>query len=346
MNKNKLSKKIESFITFAGIVAPLCSKYNLNSIKPFLESAQIYNENFRSNTEFNNLLRLHQLFCSGSINICNRLFDNYEESKQSLIYDWSKHIFNLLDASKKIIDEAYNLAYTVGRDDTTTKSIVDKEKNPLVKIYRKVILEDGEYEAYKKSMFDWKCNIQSLYVEEQYMKHVVELCNSRNTNSNATEAKIQTCSRRKTIYVSNQNYESTPKICVLNAELYSHKSKIDNMEKENNLSVQDIDNYVIIYKHYQHELLSFVLHNFIKLYNETCVQCLKVFLEQQHGIVFSMLQKRKKILSTEVMTQIKSKQIDGLTWNDIDKATITNRNCSGVNQGTCTNQTKFVGSLK
>lgn len=346
MNKNKLSKRIESFITFAGIVAPLCSKYNINSIKPFLEGAQIYNENFRSITEFRNLLRLHEELCSGTINICNRLFDNYEESKQSLIYDWSKHIFNLLYGSKKIIDEAYNLAYTVGRDDATTKTLIDKEQNPLVKIYRKVIIEDGDYEAYKKSMFDWKCNIQSLYVEEQYMKHIVELCNSRNTKSNATEAKVNTCSRRKTIYISNQNYESTPNICILNAELFSHKSKIDALEKDNTISIQDIDNYIIIYKQYQHELISFVLHNFLKLYNETCVQCLKVFLEQQHSIVFSMLQKRKKLVSDEVATMNNNKRIDDLTWNDIDKVTSKNRNCSGANQKTCINQTKFVGSLK
>ena len=343
MNKNRLSKKIESFITFSNIVAPLCTKYNLGTIKPFLEGAQIYNENYRSNTEFRNLLRLHDEFCAGSVSICNRLFDNYEDSKQGLIYDWSKHIFNLINASKQIIDEAYNLAYTVGRDDVTTKSLIDKEQNPLVKIYRKVILEDGDYETYKKSMFDWKCSIQALYVEEQYMKHVVELCNSRNTKGGPLDAKMSTCSRRKALYVPDKNFDSTPKICVLNAELFSHKAKIDTREKEKKLSIQDIDSYVIVYKQYQHELIAFVLNNFGRLYNETCVRCLKIFLEQQHSIVFGLLQKRKRLAADELSERNNIRRMEELAWSDIDKTTFGGGSCSG-NQ--CTNQTKFVGSLK
>lgn len=346
MSKIILSKQIEYFSTMATIISPLCSKYNTNSIKPFLEGAQIYAENFRSSTEFSNLLRLHKSFMAGSINICNRLFDNYEASKQNAVYDWSRHLFNLLNASKKVVDQAYNLAYTVGRDDSLTKISIEKEKNPLVRIRRKVILEDGEYDVYKKNMFDWKCSIQSLYVEEEYMKHIVEICNSRKSKFNPKEVKVNACTIRRTITIPDSDFESTPQLCVLNAELMTHKTNIDRHEKNEKLTLTDIDNYLIVYNQYQHELIAFVFTNFLILYNETCVQCIKVFLEQQHSIVFNLLDKRKKLLSKDIKTQNENKRIDNVAWNAIDKTnSYTNQICEG-GQDLCSNQSKVVGSLE
>lgn len=347
MSKNKISKQIEHFSTMATIVSPLCSKYNANSVKPFLEGAQIYAENFRSSAEFSNLLRLHKSFMSGSISICNRLFDNYEASKQNSVYDWSRHFFNLLNASKKVIDEAYNLAYTVGRDDTTTKTIIDEEKNPLVKIKRKVILEEGDYDIYKKNMFDWKCSIQALYVEEEYMKHIVNMCNSRKSKFNPKEAKVNRCSLRRTITLPDRDFETTPQLCVLNAELMTHKSNVEMHEKKNKLTIVDIDNYLTVYGQYQRELVAFVFTNFATLYNETCVQCIKVFLEQQHSIVFNLLEKRKKLVVAEREKQNENKRMEHIAWNDIDKTTLyTNQVCGSSGQDSCVTQTKVVGSLE
>lgn len=347
MSKNKLARQIDKFSSSATIIAPLCSKYNASSIKPFLEAAQIYNENFRSSTEFANLLRAHRLLMQGSISICNRLFDNYEASKQNAIYDWSKHFFNCLNAAKQVVDEAYNLAYTVGRDDFTTKTIIEKEQNPLVRIQRKVILEDGEYDVYKKSMFDWKCSIQALYVEEQYMKHIVEMCNARKSKFNPREAKLNTCTLRRTITIPDREFESTPQICVLNAELMTHKANIERLEKSDKLTKEAIDQYLLVYNRYQRELIAFVFINFNKLYNETCVQCIKIFLEQQHSIVFNLLQRRKRILIRETEVATENRRMDEIAWTDNNK---TNNQtfvpaCSG-GADSCLNQTKVVGSLE
>ncbi|WBR61494.1 hypothetical protein [Drosophila suzukii associated hytrosavirus 1] len=344
MSKNKLSRQIDNFSKQATIISPLCSKYNATYVKPFMEAAQIYNENFRSSTEFMNLLRAHANFLHGSIGICNRLFDNYEPSKQNSIYDWSKHFFNLLNASKKLLDEAYNLAYTVGRTDPTTKTIIAKEENPLVKIRRKVIIEDGDYDTYKKTMFNWKCSIQALYVEEQYMKHLVDICNSRKSRFNPREVKENTCTLKRSITVPQYDYESTPQICVLNAELMVHKSKIDIYEKKNKLKVEDLDTYLNIYNRYQKELIAFVFTNFSRLYNETCVQCLRIFLEQQHSIIFNLLEKRKKLISHEVEKINENRRLDGLTWTDIDKTTQVQAN-TDCKTDLCLNQSKIVGSL-
>lgn len=215
MAKTKLSKQVEICSSYAIIVSPLCSKYNANSIKPFQEGAQVYNENYRSSAEFANVLRLHKNFLKGSISICNGLFDNYEPSKQGSVYTWSKHLFNFINVSKQILDEVYNMAYTVGRDDDTTKNIIDKEINPLVKIKRKVILEDGEYDIYKKTIFDWKCSIQAIYVEEQYMKHIVQMCISRQPIVNPNETVVNggnTCAFRRTTTINDRPNESTPRL--------------------------------------------------------------------------------------------------------------------------------------
>lgn len=351
MSKQKLSKRIDHFASIASIVSPLCAKYNVNSIKPFIEGAQVYNENFRSSVEFINTLRLHREFMVGSIAICSRLFDNYEPAKQSYIYVWSKHLFDLLNAAKTIIDESYNLAYTVGRSDATTKTIIDKETNPLVKIHRKVILEDSDYDTYKKNMFNWKCTTQSIYVEERYMKHIVELCNSRKSKFNPKEAKLNTCTLRRTITIPDNDYSSTPQLCVLNAELYTHKAKIELHEKNNKLTTSDIDNYVLVYTRYQRELISFVFLNFSKLYNEQCVQCIKIFLEQQHSIMYNLLERRKKLVAEAAERTNENKRLDDIAWTNIDKTTSAYINseeetCSAGNSKFCTNQTKVVGSLE
>lgn len=346
MSKVKLLKQLERFASLASIVSPLCSKYNNSSVKPFLESAQIYSENFRSSTEFTSLLQAHQRFMMGSVSICNRLFDNYEASKQNSIYDWSKHFFNLLAAAKRVIDDAYNLAYTVGRTDPTTKTIIEKEDNPLVQIQRKVILEEGEYDAVKKSMFDWKCGIQALYVEEQYMKHIVEMCNSRKTKFNPNEAQLNTCTLRKTMTIPENSYAGrTPTICVLNAELINGKMRIETHEKNGSLAVDDIDNYLAVYNRYQRELIAFVFANFAQLYNEPCVQCIKIFLEQQHSIVFNLLQRRKKLVNAAVEKRDEDMRHDHIVWNDIDKSRLAEGTCDS-NSSACFGPTKVVGSLQ
>lgn len=344
--QNKLSQQIDNFKNFASIVDTLCKRYNKYSIKPFLEGAQVYRENFRSATEFLNLLRLHRAFLLGSIDICNRLFDNYDVAKQNLIYTWSRHFFNLVNSSKKVIDAAYNLAYTVGRDDVVTNNLVAKEKNPLVEIQRRVILEEGEYDSYKKTMFDWKCNMQSVYVEERYMNSIVELCNSRHSKPHPEEVKISTCARRRAqrIIIPDNDYESTPPLCVLNAELLLNKGKIDLHEKNKQLTVEDIDNYVTIYNSYQRELISFVFTNFLQLYNETCVQCIKIFLEQQHSVVFNLLQVRKTLESRLVERNTAENLIQNISWTDINKTT-TNTCGNGGSKDSCINSVKVVGSL-
>lgn len=346
MSKIKLSKQIENFSSMASFVSPLCSKYTANSIKPFLSAAQVYNENYRSKTEFTTLLRAHQQLLHGSISICNRLFDNYEAAKQNAIYDWSNHFFNLLKSSKLVIDDAYRLAYTVGRTDQTTKQLIDTEKNPLVKIQRKVILEDGEYDTYKKTMHDWKCNVNALYVEEQYMNHIVEMCNTRKSQFNPTSAQMNVCTLRRSIIVPDRDFESTPRICVLNAELLSQKHQIEEHEKNGKLTTDDIDNYIRVYNHYQRELIAFTFTNFSRLYNEKCIQCIKIFLEQQHSIVYNLLKRRKKIISTMVENDNEKKRLDEIAWTDIDKNTYISQPCSGENSNSCINQTKVVGSLQ
>lgn len=343
MSKNKLSKQIDIFASRAITISPLCGRYNVNSVQPFQEGAQVYNENFRSGTEFANILRLHRNFLKGSIRICNRLFDNYEPSKQSLVYLWSKHFFDLLDASKRVIDEAYNLAYTVGRDDKNTLTSIEKESNPLVNIQRKLILEDGEYDSYKRNMFDWKCSIQSLYVEEQYMKHIVDMCNSRKSKFNPREAKINRCTLRRTITIPDREFENTPQLCILNAELFVHKSKIEKQEKDDKLTIEDVDNYLQIYNRYQYELVTFVFTNFSTLYNETCVQCIKIFLEQQHSIIFNLLQKRNRLTAKKIQVSKLEGRGEQISWSEnIDKTS----SCITGNIDSCINQSKVVGSLE
>lgn len=343
MSKTKLSTQIEKFSSIASIVVPLCTKYSSNAIKPFADAAQVYVNNYRSRTEFYKLLNVHQSLMRSSIAICNRLFDNYEAAKQNAIYDWSKHVFDMLNASKLLIDEAYRLAYTVGRDDTTTKQVVDKETNPLVKIQRKVIIDDGEYETYKKTMHDWKCSIKALYVEEQYMQHIVDMCNSRNGKFNPQNAQVNECTLRRTIVVPDRENENTPRICILNSELLSHKYQIEEREKNEKLNIDDIDGYLRIYNMYQNELIAFTFTNFSRLYNEKCVQCIKIFLEQQHSIVFNLLQRRKKLVALMVEQKNEKKRIDDIAWTDINKS--INQPCSDNNPN-CINQTKTVGSLE
>lgn len=344
MSKTKLSTQIDKFSKLAVIISPLCSKYNSNVVKPFVDSAQIYNENFRSSTEFYNLLHANKQFFIGSISICYRLFNNYEPSKQAALYEWSRKLFNLLNSAKKIIDDAYELAYTVGRTDTVTRSIIEKETNPLVTIRRKVIIEDYDYDAYKKTMVNWKCNIQTVYVEEQYMKHVVDVCNSRKSKFNPVEAKVNTCTLRRTITIPDNDYEATPQVCMLNAEVLAAKTKIEMHDKNNSLTVDDIDNYISLYNKYRHELISFTFGNFIQLYNETCVQCLRIFLEQQHSIVFNLLQRRKTIVQAEMLKYNETQRIDNINWTDINKDTLsTTKQCSDT---VCTNPMKVVGSLE
>lgn len=346
MSKPKLSKQIENFSSMASIISPLCSKYNANSIKPFLAAAQIYKDNFRSGVEFSNLLRAHQNLMNGSISICNRLFDNYETAKQNAIYDWSKHFFNVLNAAKLVVDDAYRLAYTVGRDDVVTKTSIETEKNPLVQIQRKVIVSDGDYDTYKKTMHDWKCSIQSLYVEEQYMNHIVEMCNARKTKFSPREAKMNTCTLRRTVTMPANDQGSTPQICVLNAQLLTQKQEIDSREKNNKLAVEDIDSYLMIYNRYQQELIAFTFTNFSQLYNEKCVQCLKIFLEQQHSIVFNLLQRRKRLVTSLTEKENENKRMEQIAWNDIDKTIYVTRSCSDANpDASCLNKTKVVGSL-
>lgn len=342
MSKNKLSKQIENFSSVSTIISPLCSKYNGNSIRPFIEAAQVYNENFRSSIEFSNLLRAHQNLMLGSINICNRLFDNYEAAKQNAIYDWSKHFFNVLNVAKRLVDEAYNLAYTVGRTDNATRTTIDKEENPLVQIERKVIIDDADYEIYRKSMFDWKCSIQALYVEEQYMKHIVEMCNSRKSKFNPNEATLNRCTLRRTITVPDMEYEATPHICILNAEMITHKLKIEDHEKTGKLTVEDIDSYLLVYQRYQRELISFVFTNFSRLYNETCVQCIKIFLEQQHSIVFNLIQRRKRLIVAQTEKYNEERRTEGIAWNGDGGGDISKTKCTN---DLCTNQVKVVGSL-
>lgn len=347
MSRSKLSRQIERFSSTATILAPLCSKYNGQSVRPFMESAQVYNENFRSSNEFANLLRAHQNFLQGSISICNRLFDNYEPAKQASVYDWSRHFFNLLNASKKVVDEAYQLAYTVGRTDSTTVTLIEKEDNPLVHIRRKVIIDDADFETYKKTIFDWKCSIQAVYVEEQYMKHIVELCNARSSKFNPREVRVNTCRFRRTITIPDNSFESTPQICVLNAELLAHKTKVAQREKEDKLTIEDIDIYVAVYRRYQHELVAFVFLNFLTMYNETCVQCVRVFLEQQHSVMFNLLQKRRKLHAHELEKLKQQKRLDELTWSDIDKTSLhANPDAATCKSNSCLSQTKVVGSLE
>lgn len=350
MIKIELKKRIEHFSSMATIIAPLCSTYNNQAVKPFIEAAQIYNENYRSGIEFESLLEKHRTFMKDSIRLCNKLFDNYIPSKQNSIYDWSKSFFNVLNASKKIIDEAYKLAYTVGRDDITTKTIIENEKNPLVKIKRRYILTDGEFETYKKNMFDWRCGIQSLYVEEQYMKHIVELCNSRKSKFDPSQAKITggnigTCQFPRVIEIYENSTDSTPQICVLNAELLLKKHQID--KAGNNINIVVISEYLQLYARYQYELISFVFTNFTTLYQEMCVQCLRVFLEQQHSIMFNLLQKQKKLISEKEVEDEEKRRINDITWNDINKNAI-NSTCgllNGSDPDPSCNQTKLVGSL-
>lgn len=341
--KSRLYKQIEHFSSLATVVSSICSKYNIGSVMPFLEAAQIYNENFRSNTEFRNLLRVHTHFMQGSVIICSSLFDNYESAKQNAMYDWSKKIFNLINLAKKIIDEAYQLAYTVGRTDDVTNNIIKKEQNPLVKIQRNVVLEEGEFEVYKKTLFDWKCEIQAIYVEEEFMKHIVELCNARKSKLNPKDVNVKKCTFRPILNVQDLKYESTPQICKLNSELLSHKIQIQNHEKNNKLTINDIDEYIVLYTRYQRELISFVFTNFLKLYNERCVQCLRIFLEQQHSIVFNLIQVRKKLMAMDKEKITEEKRIDSIMWNsDIDKSKV----CSADNSQSCSNRVKVVGSLE
>lgn len=343
MGKNKLTKQIENFSTLASLISPLCSRYNSESVAPFIKGAQIYNENFRSGVEFQKLLQLHKKFMVGSISICNSLFENYEELKQKLVYMWSWHLFNLLNGSKKVLDEVYKLAYTVGRTDENTVSAIEKEKNPLVKVQRYVILDDGEYETYKRSMFDWKCSIQALYVEEQYMKHIVDICNTRESKFNPQ--KTTACTSSRSIITNDRDYQSTPRLCVLNAELIVLKSKFEIQERDGKLTITDIENYMFAYGHYQRELIAFVFSNFSNLYNETCVQCVKVFLEQQHSIMFNMLEKYRNLKSKMVETITEDKRMGRVAWNDINKETSSshlNRNCEN---NTCNNKIQIVGSL-
>lgn len=353
MSKNKFAKQIEKFSSSMTIVATLCSRYTTGSLKPFLDAAQVYNENYRSSTEFQRLLQAHYNLMQGSIGICNRLFDNYEAAKQNAIYDWSKRFFAMLDAAKRIIDEAYRLAYTVGRTDSVTTNLIEKEENPLVTIHRKIILEDGEFNSYKKTMFDWKCSVGSLYVEEQYMKHLVEMCNSRQSKFNPREAKLNKCTLRRTITIPDNDFETTPQICVLNAELMTNKLYVEQQEKTQKLTTDDLDKYILIYGRYQRELITFVFSNFLYLYNEKCVQCIKIFLEQQHSIIFNLLQRRKQLIADarEKITDIQHR--DNVAWaSDIDKTntTITSGNSCGISNGnfsgSCGIKPKVVGSLE
>lgn len=343
MSKKKLTQQIERFSVLTSLVS-FCPNYNNDSIKPFIEGAQIYKENYRSNNEFINLIRLHDNLMRGSVSICNSLFENYEPLKQKLIYEYSRNFFNLLNGAKKIIDEVYKLAYTVGRNDETTTTIIENEKNPLIEIHRKVILSDGDYEIYKKTMFNWKCSIQSIFIEEQYMKHIVELCNSRKSKFNPLEVKINKCSFRKVLSIPDKNFESTPTICRLNSELKQKKTDFEIKEKNDKLTTSDINNYIKSYREYQRELISFVFLNFSKLYNETCVQCIKVFLEQQHSIVFNMLEKLKQLEAKTIEEENKERNLDEVSWNVIDKVNSnSNKNCKNLNS--CKNKPKVVGSL-
>lgn len=196
-------------------------------------------------------------------------------------------------------------------------------------------------------MFDWKCSIQALYVEEQYMKHIVEMCNSCKSKFNPKEVKVNTCTLRRTITIPDGDYESTPQICVFNAELMTHKMKIEKHEKNDKLAVYDIDNYLLVYSRNQREWIAFVFTNFSKLYNETCVQCIKIFLEQQHSIVFNLLQRRKKLVLRDMEKASENKRLEEITWNDTDKTndTYPNRLCSNGNTESCVNETKVIGSL-
>lgn len=353
MSKTKLIKQIENFSNIASFIYPLCPKFNNYSIKPFLEGAQVYAENFRSNVEFLNVVKLHKNFMRGSIDICTSLFENYEELKQKHIYNWSHTFFNLLHASKKVIDEIYNLAYTVGRNDSETVNLIENEKNPLVKFERKPILEESDYEIYRKSIFNWKCNIQSLYVEEQYMKHIVEICNSRNSFNdnkkyNPNEISVNKCTIRKTVKISDNNSQATPPICVLNAELISHKFKVEILEKNDKLTPDDINFYIKLYNKYQRELISFVFLNFSKLYNEMCVQCIKVFLEQQHSIIFNLYQKQKFLQKNIDQLNYIQKQKENIEWSDNNSSSNyeTISSSSNFKSNICKTQSKIVGSLK
>lgn len=335
----KLNKQIEIFTKLASLVSSLCRKYNNNYIKPFLNGAQVYSENYRSGTEFQHLIRLHDNFMQGSISICNSLFENYEELKQKSIYEWSHHFFNLLNEAKKVLDESYILAYTVGRTDITTTSLIENETNPLVKIQRKVIIEDGDFDIYKKNIFNWKCSIQALYVEEEFMKHIVEVCNGRGSRISPQDVKVTTCRFKRSAIMPDSNFSSTPQICVLNAELINQKSKIEIQEKNSKLTVDDINNYIVAYSRYQRELVAFVFTNFIKLYNESCVQCIKVFLEQQHSIMFNLIQKRKSLIVAERVKITENKNMDNIAWSNIDKVS------NACSKGTCSENFKVVGSI-
>lgn len=342
---NKLEKEIAKFSKLASIISLLCTTYNDDSVKPFIDSAQVYKSNYRSSNDFMNVIRNHKNLMKNSIRICYSLFENYEELKQKSIYEWSWHLFNLLNGAKKVMDEIYILAYTVGRDDTITTTQIQKETNPLVQIQRHVILDDGDFEVYKKSISDWKCNIQALYVEEKYMEHIVEMCNARKSKYNPKEAKINACKLRKSITLPDDNKytDSTPNLCILNAELILYKSKIELLEKENKLTVDDINIYIIAYTRYQRELITFVFINFSKLYNETCVKCLRIFLEQQHGIVYNLIQKRKSIASSTKAKYQENTKNDNITWDNDDINKITS-SCSNANNS-CKKSLKIVGSL-
>lgn len=342
MSKTKLVKQIENFAILSNILAPLCSVYNNKGMKPFERAAQIYNENYRSSMEFANVLRHHKNLMTSSVDVCTRLFENFEENRQNSIYNWSKNFFNLLHAAKKILDEVYNLAYTVGRTDDITTLDIENEKNPLTQIKRNVIIEDGDYDIYKKTMFDWKCSIQAIYVEEEYMKHIVEICNSRKSKFNPGVVTVNACTLRRTLLVPENPVENTPHICVLNAEMMNHKMEIQRQEKNNELTITTIITYLNTFKQFQRELVSFVFTNFSALYNETSVQCLRVFLEQQHSVGFTLIQKLKKLEAIEKEKEHARTKLDHIAWNDdIDKINTTL--CS---RQTCAQKTKAVGSLE
>lgn len=312
--KKALSAKLEEYNKkYQNIQAELTDE-NCNFVsysKAFVDSVETYKENYMLRQHFNAVTKSFDNLSIKVGNIFYQLFD-YREAKQAQIYIWAQSLMQLLFKAKVVLDETYNLAYIVGRNDPVTIKAVDAKTFPIHKLPHEIV-SSKEFQVYSCPDKSPLVNSEQFFIERDYLAQIEKLCGE------FQESVATSCDNTA---FRNVN---TPVICTLNSKFQSLKIRIDEMKP---VSLELKSEYLKLWAEFFKTLVSILFRNFVAFFNKRIMQKIYIFVAQQHQFAYNLYRELEKEIALRDADTMRKQTVGGILFS---KSIVENdKNCTST----------------
>lgn len=268
----------EEFNSFSESLKPIysiCNKFVRDSVEPFMTAVEAYRLNYRSNKYYNEVYKKFNNFGQGVAELLDRLLSVYNVDQQNTVYTYKRHIFDLIEASTKLLATTLDLAHAASKevemqkfgsinDTCVGNNVPESSCSRTPKIRSNIYISQARYRVLKNRMRAKSCRLRP-YAENGYLAALSEWCSKSVNNTSIVSFCAQT-----TVFMST-------------------KQNVMLKQSSKTLMSEDIVSLFNSWKTFRPLLLSLVLKNYLLLSNTLLVSCLEKFLEEQHDLIMMML---------------------------------------------------------